>query len=233
MKKLLTLFTLIFCIAGFSHAQTNTVDVVYLKNGSIIKGTITEQIPNKSLKIKTRSGNIFVYKMGEIKKITRETAKNSSTIGNSGYWGDVNIGYAVGIGDYGLDRIKLNVVNGYRTGPHFAIGFGTGLHYYTEPDAALIPIYADFRANFLKNDISPYIDIKVGYSLDATSDFEGTGFLLNPSIGTRFAVSSNTALHFSIGYEMQKVPFIYSSYGYYATSTENSGALSFNFGVSF
>ena len=48
------------------------VDIVYLKNGSIIKGMIIEQTPNVSLKIQTRDGSIFVYKMEEVEKITKE-----------------------------------------------------------------------------------------------------------------------------------------------------------------
>lgn len=55
------------------HAQNSPLmDVVYLKNGSIIRGIITEQIPNDKLKIATRDGSLFVYKMDEIEKITRE-----------------------------------------------------------------------------------------------------------------------------------------------------------------
>ena len=53
-------------------AQAPTVDVVHLKNGSIIRGTIIEQIPSKSLKIQTPDGNLFVYTMEEITKITKE-----------------------------------------------------------------------------------------------------------------------------------------------------------------
>ena len=43
-----------------SKAQANYEDVVYLKNKSIIHGTIIEQIPNESIKIETKenSGNI-------------------------------------------------------------------------------------------------------------------------------------------------------------------------------
>ncbi len=48
------------------------IDVVYLKNGSIIRGIIIEQIPNVSVKLKTRDGNIFVFKTDEIEKLTRE-----------------------------------------------------------------------------------------------------------------------------------------------------------------
>jgi hypothetical protein len=51
------------------------VDVVYIKNGSVIKGMIIEQTPNVSLKIQTRDGSIFVYKMDEVEKITKELSK--------------------------------------------------------------------------------------------------------------------------------------------------------------
>ncbi|MFY0644981.1 MAG: hypothetical protein JXR19_10985 [Bacteroidia bacterium] len=47
-------------------------DVVYLKNGSIIRGMIIEQIPNVSIKIQTADANVFVFKMDEIEKITKE-----------------------------------------------------------------------------------------------------------------------------------------------------------------
>ncbi|HVZ80721.1 MAG TPA: hypothetical protein VHE12_07980 [bacterium] len=45
-------------------------DVVYLKDGSVIHGTITEEVPGKKIKIETNDGNVFVYKMKQIDKIT-------------------------------------------------------------------------------------------------------------------------------------------------------------------
>jgi hypothetical protein len=52
--------------------KTEYVDVLYLKNGSIIKGLIIEQIPNTSVKIKTADGSIFVHVMDDVIKITKE-----------------------------------------------------------------------------------------------------------------------------------------------------------------
>ncbi|CEN39008.1 hypothetical protein CCYN2B_60001 [Capnocytophaga cynodegmi] len=48
------------------------LDVVYLKNGGVIKGEIIEQVPNISIKIQTKDGNVFVYEMDEISKISKE-----------------------------------------------------------------------------------------------------------------------------------------------------------------
>jgi TM2 domain-containing membrane protein YozV len=46
--------------------------VVYLSNGSVVRGLIIEQIPNESLKIKTADGSVFAFKMSEVTKITKE-----------------------------------------------------------------------------------------------------------------------------------------------------------------
>lgn len=67
---------IIFLVLGYSKGSIDkggdTEDVVYLKNGSIIRGVIIEQVPGVSLKIKTKDGSVFFYKMEEVDKITKE-----------------------------------------------------------------------------------------------------------------------------------------------------------------
>jgi hypothetical protein len=70
-KITLLLIHMLFC-SLVATAQTELTESVYLKNGSIIKGTIVEQIPNTSIKIKTKDGSLFVYTFDEIEKITKE-----------------------------------------------------------------------------------------------------------------------------------------------------------------
>jgi hypothetical protein len=56
------------CILALSTAvfsQTGPKDVVYLKNGSIIKGFVLEQIPDQTVKIQTTDGNVYVFKMSK------------------------------------------------------------------------------------------------------------------------------------------------------------------------
>jgi hypothetical protein len=48
-----------------------------VKNGSVIRGIIVESIPNKSVKIQTKDGNIFFYNIDEIEKITKEVSDDS------------------------------------------------------------------------------------------------------------------------------------------------------------
>ena len=66
IQNVLTLVFILVC--NFSFGQSNMEDVVYLKNGSIIRGIIIEQVPNQSLKIKTLDKSVFVYKFDEIEK---------------------------------------------------------------------------------------------------------------------------------------------------------------------
>lgn len=54
------------------------VDVVYLKNGDIVKGTIIEQIPNKKIKIQTRDGSVFNYRFDQISRIVKEEIDSAS-----------------------------------------------------------------------------------------------------------------------------------------------------------
>jgi len=45
------------------------VDIVYLKNGSVIKGTLMEPDSASQVKIKVRDGSIFVFKLDEVLKV--------------------------------------------------------------------------------------------------------------------------------------------------------------------
>ena len=78
MKRLALLFA---CLMGmsFAFAQSNLQDVVYLKNGSIIRGDIIEMIPGETVKITTLDGSMFVYDYAEIEKFTKEEAKYYAT----------------------------------------------------------------------------------------------------------------------------------------------------------
>ncbi len=64
-------------VSSIGIAQQSTEDVVYLKNGSIIRGMVIEQVPGVSIKIEARDGNIFVYKTKEVAKIVKEPTKEN------------------------------------------------------------------------------------------------------------------------------------------------------------
>ncbi|MFY0685882.1 MAG: hypothetical protein JXQ90_01890 [Cyclobacteriaceae bacterium] len=114
--------TLLFCSTMLlSHAQ-QLRDVVYLHNGSVIKGIIIEQVTNESIKIETADGSLFVFQMSEVQRIEREETPNlnqNTKFQAPEVMGKSIIGVdALGLLTYGPDLIgefKLNETNTYLT----------------------------------------------------------------------------------------------------------------------
>ena len=69
---------LVACLIALASMATVSAqqmeDVIHLRDGSVVRGTIIEQIPGESLKIKAVGGEVFVYGVDEIVEITREPA---------------------------------------------------------------------------------------------------------------------------------------------------------------
>jgi hypothetical protein len=81
MKNFIVSLIVLCCLicSQSISAQTNYRDVVYLKNGSVVKGIIIENIPNDQIKLQTSDGNLFVYKYVDILKFGKEEATATKT----------------------------------------------------------------------------------------------------------------------------------------------------------
>lgn len=101
-KSILLVSILLIGICAFAQEMS---DVVYLKNGSMVKGTIIEQVPNEQLSIKTRDGSVFVYKFSEIEKIVKEEQKEEVQLDEYGG----NLSYGVAIGGGGMFGVPIKV----------------------------------------------------------------------------------------------------------------------------
>ena len=233
------IFLLSFFLASLTftsaNAQGNFEDVVYLKNGSVIHGMIIEQIPNESIKIQTRDKNIFVYRMDEVMKITKEeTAAPSQEINvvreepatgsvkQKGYTNILEFTFArdqlrnhsnnaLTGSAKSSSQMSVGIQNimGYLFNPHFSAGAGIGLHFY--PGIILVPMFADFRFNFTRESVTPFISAAAGYSFtymevfgfESTKDYFG-GLLVNPAFGVKFGSKSGKAFIISLGYRYQE-----------------------------
>lgn len=226
LSMLLALGSVAFCMAQEMQ------EVVYLKNGSIIRGTIIEQVPDKSLKIQTNDGSIFAYEMAEVEKITKEQAtayennKRPTPNGNGvkrGYRGFVDLGYAIGrLYNGQKNRMEVTTSHGYQFNPYIYAGLGTGIHYYFSGDTYedyfiwAVPIFANFRADFMNKKIAPFLDLKIGYII--YNDAEG--FYLSPTVGYRFGFNGNLALNVGVGYNLQqeaKIKFYGGQFSHHAS----------------
>jgi len=67
----------VLLMASTVLAQTSTVDVLYLKNGSVIRGQVTS-MTTKVVKIQTADGSLFVYPMKAVAKMEKITTGSAA-----------------------------------------------------------------------------------------------------------------------------------------------------------
>ena len=216
MKRIL-LSIVFFVIGILVFAQQNYDDVVYLKNGSIIRGTIIEQVPNVYISIQTYDKNVFVYKLEEIEKITKEpkTSVKASTFSDTdfktGYCGILNFGYGFGIGDGndGINTINFDFINGFQLFPYFSAGIGTGVKVWKKAGYSstpiLIPLFLDLRGYFLFGKVSPFLCIDIGYCWEVSPITQGLGLLFSPTAGVSIVIGNKSRLNIGTGYAMQRI----------------------------
>lgn len=236
-------------LLAFNAQAQNYEDVIYLKNGSVIRGIIIEQVPNETMKIQTRDGNVFVYNIIDIQKITKELPFNkqgtyayknnnyskpnvSQFNKPNGYFGLAEVGIAPGV-NYEPLRISATVINGYRFAPQFAIGVGVGLQGYVDYGELTIPLYLHLRSDFLDRKTSPFLAFNIGYNLSVLGGYFG-GLMMEPIVGASFNVGNKYRMAAGLGVALDRVKgtIVYGDY-YYSSFRAFSCALNLKVGFSF
>jgi|688.fasta_scaffold85541_4 hypothetical protein len=192
MKKIIKSILISFLFFGTStlFAQNNE-DIVYLRNGSILKGTITTNNEEK-VSIKTSDGREYIFNKSEVEKTTQggntsvntsipETKNDKPFVTNNvatktrytppakGFWfsGELQL----------LSPLSLNVVAGYKLHRFAYLGLGTGIHNYTEINitdsrpftGTIIPIYVRYSGDIVNRRTTPFYSIEGGYGFAVTS----------------------------------------------------------------
>ena len=197
------------------------------------KSAFTQQTNTSDATQKQTESSSFIYKSSAAK-----------------YQGIVETGYSIGVGEYGMNNLKLNFINSVGNNL-FSFGLGIGLrknYFKTEfydnrkwPNIQdyTFPIFLDFRRNFSKKEISPYLALGIGgwFGIHGFWDEVKGGFFINPSAGIRFKISDKSAIIASIVYEMQNMEFFDEIENYNHPSSsfprENVGSVGINVGISF
>lgn len=117
MKKIvLILLSVTLCtIINLAHAE----DVVYLKNGSVIRGYVVEHVPNSVVKIETSEGNIHKFYLDEVERIEftphqRPKVENPSFIADGGDFLKKGFrAFVEGAVDVQVDEDTYDGYNGY------------------------------------------------------------------------------------------------------------------------
>lgn len=200
--KNLFISVIIAFIASFAINAQDTNDVIYLNNGSVIQGTITNIKENKSVTIVTLNGEKYTYQMVEVRKIDQsgkgvkipyergKSEHKAYSKFDQGFFFAVegNGGYSLNLSGTNIGFGEIDFVGGYRVNDYFRIGAGFGPRYYFGPENARfnvarwgMPLYLDIRGNFIPNE---YRNIVPYYSLDLGTSFPD-GLMFRPTIGIR------------------------------------------------
>jgi hypothetical protein len=197
-------------------AQTDRQDAVYLRNGSIIRGKVLENVVGKYTRIETVGRNVLVIPEGDVEHLVLDELippKDRTDPKPYGYVALADIGFMGGK----QNTMSLALINGYQFRNRLSVGAGFGVEKF---DEQVIPVFADLRYNFLKGGITPFIYLQGGYSFPLGKSLEGNtteikgGSLINPGIGLRMNFTTHNALIFGIGWRYQEIRSHYNYYYY-------------------
>ena len=210
-KQLLVLAILILAFV-YAKAQIHQ-DVLYLKNGGILRGKVLENDDENTVKIEIFGGNVFVVNSDEIEKRTTEAApslKNTGIITHQpdGFYNMINFGLPIGQGQFGAlaGGICLNYVKGYQIYLPLKIGVGTGIDYYGY-EATTIPLFVRVTGDFSEKNSTPFYVADIGYAANISAtvgDEEHKGGLrLFLGGGIKFNTRTKKMYELGLGYKLQ------------------------------
>lgn len=123
---------------------------------------------------------------------------------HQGYKGMIEVGYAVGFGNNKLNRWKVSTTHGYQFNPYVFLGAGVGYNCYPLGAAShVLPVFAALSITPLNRSVTPFIDVKIGYSF-----IHAEGIYINPTLGCRVGLGdSGIGLRLGVGFELQQDKF--------------------------
>ncbi len=192
----------VFLIVAIPQAQSQKVEnVVYLKNGSIIRGKLLESDNQAKIRIETQCRSVWVFDTLEIERVAEEMILRS-TNRSSG------MEIEMGVGTYGMNiednkpvfssLLSVGYLNKYRI--YTGLGFGLELN-VTE----MFPVYIDAKYLLFDRQRTPVLSFRGGYNFGSKSgdtEIEG-GRFYQLTFGLRRDFPDGVATYLSIGYRYQ------------------------------
>lgn len=195
-----------------SSFRTLEEDVVYLHNGSVIRGTITAQQLREYVEIVTFDGTRFHFAVSDIDKVTREPSKytrirtriNRSEVpvifpGRGMYFGS---GGSLTLNNDGAN-LHLMFRSGYRWRHWLETGIVSGMERYNA--GLIIPIAAEVRGDAFQKPVTPHYFGQAGWGFAANRSwqhriFDG-GPYLHAGGGLTFHGRRGRSHQLSLGYK--------------------------------
>ncbi len=230
-NKLISFVLVMFTVSFHSYGQSRLQDVVYLKDGGVMRGVIQQQ-DDKTVKIEIAGGSVFVIHQNEI-----DTALKNEKINfdgtrfqqkQSGYFNISQVGCPFGTQapDYYQSETQLatgfnvQTIHGFRFHSNFLAGAGLGIDLVTHP---MLQLFGDARYEILKSRATPYIYGDAGYGFDLAADINNEyqhteysgGAFYGTGVGMRFNFRDAGAFMFDMGFRKTSRHELTHYEGYY------------------
>ena len=206
------------------------VDIVWLKDGSKLRGTILKWDLERGMEFKLLTGAEILIPKKDIHRVMQDIpSADGSSFGNTyvkppkiynfkekGWYqnssGFINFSFSGGAG--------IHHAMGYRFNRLFGVGLGTGIETH-DFDAVrnIIPIYAEVRGFLLPKKITPYYAFKIGYGIALRDEFRGTirahgGIHISPEVGVRFG-AGDVSYYLGLEYKLQNATYTSQSFDWF------------------
>ncbi len=113
----------------------------------------------------------------------------------------------------GLVGYAFSTVVGHQFKRLLGVGLGLGADFYTPgADEKIFPLYGELRGYFLKQPVTPFYNLRVGYGFAFRNEDIGIvsadgGYFLNPSLGYRLSGRNGMNVVLEMGLKFQKAAF--------------------------
>ena len=211
----LFIIILILALPLFGAGQESTpkpTEIVYLKDGSILKGEILQWKQNEFLVLLIKDNIEINIPAETIKKVIIKHPRSNRVMPRKeipGFYGGAGIGLGFSSED-GL--LAIDGVGGYRFHPMAHLGAGAGVYRFNFDDNEHIyPVYGEWRGDWSTKAFSPYTVLRVGTGFASWNNSDGfggweerrsyqPGFFINPMAGLRLGAVGQAALALEFGY---------------------------------
>jgi hypothetical protein len=214
-------------LSGSVVAQSKE-DVIYLHDGSILRGKVSENIPGKHTTIEITGRNLVVIPDSSVKMVLMDQIVPAKYRENNA--SAIEMAASVSFFGGSKNSAGCSFITSYRFPFRLSTGVGIGNEWF---DHQQIPFIADVKYSFLEGSWSPYVYAQTGYAIPLSKKsgdennwyYQNTeyygGVLAGAGGGMRFDFAGHNALIFSIGYRYQKTKTVtdYDQWSSYQSET--------------
>ena len=216
MTRFYLTLALAFC-TGFlfdAVAQRPTDDVLYLKNGWVLRGRLLPATAPETVSIHTNDGNTFVFPQADVLQTKQEPALRYLNIRyrDRGYAHFTELGVMASNNNVNQSGVTtsaftFHTVNGYKFSQWLYTGLGAGVDLYASQ--TFIPVFASLRGDFTRKGILiPYYYVDGGWGFNGTTNTptrrQRGGVHFAAGVGMKVLFNGNAGFLLSVGYYLQQ-----------------------------